>query len=587
MATGDDAEPGGTRGRDLVPLDGLDACQAGTSSRTRRSSSSSAPRSPSTSANTPSLSLPTNPSTCTSLATRCTTRCGAVPTSRRPGRRRRPRAPASARRRAAQLPSLNLDATGGRTYATTIPERRQQLQPVARPDHPDLQRLLPAVRPPRRPRSRPRRRGARATTLRQQVVFQVFSSYYALQTATRRVRTAEDLIASAAAVERSGAGAVQGRRGHRARPARRAERARRRPAPSRWTPGWPGASRWPSWRTTPACSTRRAARSLLRLSTDTTTVTPPMTRSTAAVALPRARLRPSPPARRRTRPRRRRCRSRSPSPSAAAVPVRARGHRHGRADPDRGGPAPGERADRADRVPGGPGSEAGPGALRARPAAVPGRAGPGRGGCSRATRPRPPTPSRMPSATARWRTRSTSPRSSTTQVRTDRRGGHGHARGEPGRGGPGPAQPAVRHHPRADLGPHRAASGCARATWCARPTRRRWSPSTRSSRSSSRFAVPAANLPLIQRYRGADASPCGRSRSSGGDPSEGTLAFVDNAVDTTTGTILLKGSFPNADGALWPGEFVNVRLRLYVRAERAGGAGRGGGRRASRAASCS
>ena len=50
----------------------------------------------------------------------------------------------------------------------------------------------------------------------------------------------------------------------------------------------------------------------------------------------------------------------------------------------------------------------------------------------------------------------------------------------------------------------------------------------------------------------------------GGTASEGTLSFVDNAVDTTTGTILLKGTFPNADGALWPGEFVNVRLRLYV-----------------------
>ncbi len=50
----------------------------------------------------------------------------------------------------------------------------------------------------------------------------------------------------------------------------------------------------------------------------------------------------------------------------------------------------------------------------------------------------------------------------------------------------------------------------------------------------------------------------------GGTASEGTLAFVDNAVDTTTGTILLKGTFPNAEGALWPGEFVNVRLRLYV-----------------------
>jgi len=83
-----------------------------------------------------------------------------------------------------------------------------------------------------------------------------------------------------------------------------------------------------------------------------------------------------------------------------------------------------------------------------------------------------------------------------------------------------------------------------------------------------RFAVPASNLGLIQRHRDSDpvvhAGPAGDSTGSGGSPgSEGMLTFVDNAVDTTTGTILLKGSFPNADGALWPGEFVNVRVRLY------------------------
>jgi multidrug efflux system membrane fusion protein len=50
----------------------------------------------------------------------------------------------------------------------------------------------------------------------------------------------------------------------------------------------------------------------------------------------------------------------------------------------------------------------------------------------------------------------------------------------------------------------------------------------------------------------------------GGQASEGTLSFVDNAVDTATGTIMLKGTFLNENGALWPGEFVNVRLRLYV-----------------------
>jgi membrane fusion protein, multidrug efflux system len=79
----------------------------------------------------------------------------------------------------------------------------------------------------------------------------------------------------------------------------------------------------------------------------------------------------------------------------------------------------------------------------------------------------------------------------------------------------------------------------------------------------ARFAVPAVNLPLIQAHLGKDivvrAEP-----SSGGDPSEGGLSFVDNAVDTATGTILLKGRFPNDDGSLWPGAFVNVRLQLYV-----------------------
>jgi multidrug efflux system membrane fusion protein len=78
-----------------------------------------------------------------------------------------------------------------------------------------------------------------------------------------------------------------------------------------------------------------------------------------------------------------------------------------------------------------------------------------------------------------------------------------------------------------------------------------------------RFAVPADNLPLIQAHLGKDlvvrAEPSG-----GGDPSEGTLSFVDNAVDSSTGTILLKGRFPNDDGSLWPGGFVNVRLQLYV-----------------------
>jgi multidrug efflux system membrane fusion protein len=78
-----------------------------------------------------------------------------------------------------------------------------------------------------------------------------------------------------------------------------------------------------------------------------------------------------------------------------------------------------------------------------------------------------------------------------------------------------------------------------------------------------RFAVPAGNLPAIQRYRGGTIAVIAEP-TTGGTASEGTLAFIDNAVDTATGTILLKGSFANQDGGLWPGEFVNVRLRLFV-----------------------
>jgi multidrug efflux system membrane fusion protein len=45
---------------------------------------------------------------------------------------------------------------------------------------------------------------------------------------------------------------------------------------------------------------------------------------------------------------------------------------------------------------------------------------------------------------------------------------------------------------------------------------------------------------------------------------EGTLALLDNQIDQTTGTIRLKGTFPNDDGTLWPGEFVNVRLLARI-----------------------
>lgn len=47
----------------------------------------------------------------------------------------------------------------------------------------------------------------------------------------------------------------------------------------------------------------------------------------------------------------------------------------------------------------------------------------------------------------------------------------------------------------------------------------------------------------------------------------GRLAFIDNAVDPTTGTIRLRAQFDNQDARLWPGQFVNLSLQLYEQAD--------------------
>jgi multidrug efflux system membrane fusion protein len=47
-----------------------------------------------------------------------------------------------------------------------------------------------------------------------------------------------------------------------------------------------------------------------------------------------------------------------------------------------------------------------------------------------------------------------------------------------------------------------------------------------------------------------------------GPPALGRITFVDNGVDQTTGTIRVKGSFPNLDRRFWPGQYLNVTVRL-------------------------
>src|SRR6185369_1123481 len=78
------------------------------------------------------------------------------------------------------------------------------------------------------------------------------------------------------------------------------------------------------------------------------------------------------------------------------------------------------------------------------------------------------------------------------------------------------------------------------------------------------FSVPKNQLSAIKKYM-AMGSLSVRARpqdAETGDEERGALTFVDNAVDVTTGTIKLKGTFPNTDHKLWPGQFVRVILRL-------------------------
>jgi multidrug efflux system membrane fusion protein len=77
------------------------------------------------------------------------------------------------------------------------------------------------------------------------------------------------------------------------------------------------------------------------------------------------------------------------------------------------------------------------------------------------------------------------------------------------------------------------------------------------------FAVPESQLTAIKTYMAQGKLPVkARPQDDPGGEETGVLTFVDNAVDTTTGTIKLKGTFPNADHKLWPGQFVRVTLRL-------------------------
>lgn len=81
------------------------------------------------------------------------------------------------------------------------------------------------------------------------------------------------------------------------------------------------------------------------------------------------------------------------------------------------------------------------------------------------------------------------------------------------------------------------------------------------------FAVPEARLNEIKRYYdlGGKLLVTAQQQDGSGASEQGSLSFIDNAVDMTTGTIRLRATFPNTKHTLWPGQFVTVILRLTTR----------------------
>jgi multidrug efflux system membrane fusion protein len=79
------------------------------------------------------------------------------------------------------------------------------------------------------------------------------------------------------------------------------------------------------------------------------------------------------------------------------------------------------------------------------------------------------------------------------------------------------------------------------------------------------FTLPSTDIPDVRK---AIASGAASVDAYGAQNRErldhGSLMLIDNQVDSSTGTVRLKASFPNAKKKLWPGSFVNIHLTIAI-----------------------
>jgi membrane fusion protein, multidrug efflux system len=75
------------------------------------------------------------------------------------------------------------------------------------------------------------------------------------------------------------------------------------------------------------------------------------------------------------------------------------------------------------------------------------------------------------------------------------------------------------------------------------------------------FTLPESELASVQSaLKSGPVRIFAMDRDNDRQLAEGTLAVLDNQINQTTGTVRIKGTFPNKDGALWPGQYLNIRL---------------------------
>lgn len=82
---------------------------------------------------------------------------------------------------------------------------------------------------------------------------------------------------------------------------------------------------------------------------------------------------------------------------------------------------------------------------------------------------------------------------------------------------------------------------------------------------SVRFTLPQDQLQEVVHEMAATKTPLqvvAQGRADQQQLSTGTLSLVDNQIDQSTGSVRLKATFPNTNFTLWPGQYVNIELRL-------------------------